>query len=114
MNKNVVNEAWISREKINNGKICIKQPNGLRGIFSTIVDCPIYINLTKEDYIKIKLAQAKAEIEKDADEFFAEDYNDYTIEDVKDYFHPANMTRKEFNEVIKKITDKNNPKMEML
>lgn len=96
------------------GRFVFKQPNGLRGIFSTVVDCPTYINLTKKDYIKIKLAQAKREIERDAEIFFAEGYDDYDIEDVKRYFVPNNMTKKGFNKVLKKMKDTNNPKMEEL
>ena len=96
------------------GRFVFKQPNGLRGIFSTVVDCPTYINLTKKDYIKIKLTQAKKEIEMEADKFFAEDYDDYNIEDVKRYFSPYNMTKKEFDEVLKKIKDTDNHQMEEL
>lgn len=96
------------------GRFVFKQPNGLRGIFSTIVDCPIYINLTKEDYIKIRLAEAKEEIERCADKIFAEGYDDHDIEDVKRNFVPNNMTIEELNDVFKKIKDTNNPKMEVL
>ena len=62
------------------GRIFYKQPNGLMTIFSTIVDAPIYYNVSKEDYIKIKLEEYKEQLEKDAKEIF-DDEDPYYVED---------------------------------
>ena len=41
------------------GAFISKQPNGLYCRFSTVVDCPTHWNMTKEQYIEMKMAQAK-------------------------------------------------------
>ena len=40
-----------------------KQPNGLYCRFSTVVDCPTAWNMTREDYINIKMQEAKEDAE---------------------------------------------------
>jgi len=62
------------------GRIFYKQPNGLMTIFSTISDSPIYWNVNKEDYIKIKLEEYKEQLEKDAKEIF-DDEDSYYVKD---------------------------------
>jgi len=65
------------------GRIFYKQPNGLMTIFSTISDSPIYWNVSKEDYIKIKLEEYKEELERDAKEIF-DDEDPYYVKDFED------------------------------
>lgn len=36
-----------------------KQPNGLYCRFSTVTDCPTAWNMTREDYINMKMQEAK-------------------------------------------------------
>ena len=36
-----------------------KQPNGLYCRFSTVTDCPTSWNMTREDYIDMKIQEAK-------------------------------------------------------
>lgn len=45
------------------GAFITKQPNGLYCRFSTVVDCPTHINMTKEDYINICMERAREEAE---------------------------------------------------
>lgn len=45
-----------------------KQPNGLYCRFSTVVDCPTAWNMTREDYINMKMQEAK----EDAEDVFLE------------------------------------------
>ena len=40
-----------------------KQPNGLYCRFSTVTDCPTAWNMTREDYINMKMQEAKEEAE---------------------------------------------------
>lgn len=56
------------------GRVLIKQPNGKYLLWSSIVDGPIKINMTKEEYIEFK----KQEAEEDAIdtlEHYSRDYN---------------------------------------
>lgn len=41
------------------GRALIKQPNGKYMLWSSIVDGPIKINMTEEDYINFKMEEAK-------------------------------------------------------
>jgi len=65
------------------GRIFYKQPNGLMTIFSTNSDRPIYWNVNKEDYIKIKLEEYKEDLERDAKEIF-DDEDPYYVKDFED------------------------------
>lgn len=40
-----------------------KQPNGLYCRFSTVTDCPTTWNMTREDYINMKMQEAKEDAE---------------------------------------------------
>ena len=40
-----------------------KQPNGLYCRFSTVTDCPTAWNMTREDYINMKMQEAKEDAE---------------------------------------------------
>lgn len=68
-----------------------KQPNGLYCRFSSVVDCPTHWNMTREDYINMKMQEAKEE---------AEDVLDNCLkpfELVLESFRNDNMTDEEFN-----------------
>ena len=65
------------------GRTFYKQPNGLMTIFSSIVDAPIYYNVSKEDYIKIMLEEYKKQLEKDAKEIF-DDEDPYYVRDFEE------------------------------
>ncbi len=78
-------------------RLLVKQPNGLYTIFSTIVDCPIYWNLTEEDYINLR-KEWEAE---SAKESLAKCR--YDISMVKDNFIPNNMTKQEFNKYLQEV-----------
>ena len=43
------------------GAFIAKQPNGLYCRFSTVVDCPTNWNMTKEQYIEMKMIEAEIE-----------------------------------------------------
>lgn len=75
------------------GSFIVQQPNGLYARFSTVVDCVTDYNMTKDDYISLKMEEAKNEAE-------------YTLEHhlkpygwIDKYFAPNNMTVKEFEEI---------------
>jgi len=68
------------------GRIFYKQPNGLMTIFSTICDSPIYWNVSKEDYIKIKLEEYKEQLEQDAKEIF-DDEDPYYVKDFEEMYN---------------------------
>jgi hypothetical protein len=76
-----------------------KQPNGLYCRFSTIVDCPTDWNMTEDDYIELckeKAADEAKDILKNHLKPFSE---------VKEHFLPNNMSRREFNKLLKEMGD---------
>lgn len=73
-----------------------KQPNGLYGRFSTVVDCPTHYNRTKEELI----AEYVKKYEEDLTEYF-ESKNMMTYEEMKSYFVDNNMTKEEWKELQK-------------
>ena len=87
------------------GVIFYKQPNGLMTIFSTNSDCPIYSNVNKEDYIKIKLEEYKEELERDAKEIF-DDEDPYYVKDFEEMKEEViyNIKSKEaFTDYLKRV-----------
>ena len=74
------------------GAFITKQPNGLYCRFSTVVDCPTHINMTKEDYINICMERAREEAEEVLENYIK------PFELIEEYFHPNNMSKKEFKE----------------
>ena len=53
-------KAIVSNLKENNmAGFVSKQPNGLYCRFSTVTDCPTAWNMTREDYINMKMQEAK-------------------------------------------------------
>ena len=55
-------------------RVLIRQPNGKYLLWSSIVDGPIKINMTKEEYIEFKKQQAEADAI-DTLENYSKDYN---------------------------------------
>lgn len=81
------------------GAFIAKQPNGLYCRFSTVVDCPTDWNMTEEDYIELCAEKAREEAR-------------YTLQNhlrpfewVEEYFCPNNMTKEEFEAVIRDMND---------
>lgn len=77
------------------GSFIVKQPNGLYCRFSTVVDCPTHYNLTKEEYLDFRAEQAREEAEN------VLKHHLYPFEEIKERFIPSNMSKKEFEELIK-------------
>lgn len=71
-----------------------KQPNGLYCRFSTVMDCPTSWNMTREDYINMKIQEAKEDAEDVLDNYLK------PFDMVVDMYYPNNMTKKEFNEFL--------------
>ncbi len=65
------------------GRMFYKQPNGLITIFSTNSDRPVYWDVNKEDYINLKLEEAREQIEQDAKEIF-DDEDPYYVKDFEE------------------------------
>lgn len=74
-----------------------KQPNGLYCRFSSVVDCPTHWNMTREDYINMKMQEAKEEAEDVLDNHLK------PFELVLESFRNDNMTNKEFNKFKKDV-----------
>ena len=77
-------------------RFLVKQPNGRYCVFSTIMNCPIYVNLTREDYINLCKTRAEKEAEialQQVDEQ-PQEYNKF--ENIGTYFTPENMSINEF------------------
>ena len=73
------------------GRIFYKQPIGLMTIFSTNSDRPIYWNVNKEDYIKLKLEEYKEQLEQDAKEIF-DDEDPYYVKDFNEKIQETKVT----------------------
>ena len=88
------------------GMIC-KQPNGKYCRFSSIVDAPTHINMTEENYMEVCAERAKAEA-KDTIENYLYPFDEMLKRcRVKDTDECGNMTRDEFEEIIKACNDPN-------
>ena len=77
------------------GAFFFKQPNGLYGRFSTVVDCPTHCNCTKEELIDEYVQVYREELERDFDKRCHE------YSDIDKYFYPNNITKKKFKELKK-------------
>ena len=72
-----------------------KQPNGLYCRFSTVTDCPTAWNMTREDYINMKMQEAK----EDAEDVFLE--TAFIIVDVAVLIYGTlERSNREYNNVI--------------
>lgn len=81
------------------GAFLAKQPNGKYCRFSSVVDCPTHINMTREDYINMCMERAREEAEDVLENYLK------PFEWVEESFHPNNMTEKEFQEVLNSMSD---------
>ena len=71
-----------------------KQPNGLYCRFSSVMDCPTAWNMTREDYINMKMQEAKEDAEDVLDNYLK------PFDMVMDMYYPNNMTKEEFDKFL--------------
>ena len=71
-----------------------KQPNGLYCRFSTVTDCPMAWDMTREDYINMTMQEAKEDAEDVLDNYLK------PFDMVIDMYYPNNMTKEEFNKFL--------------
>lgn len=81
------------------GAFVAKQPNGLYCRFSTVVDCPTHWNMTEEDYIEICAEKAREEARSVLEKYLR------PFDWVEEYFYPNNMTKEEFEAVLRDMND---------
>lgn len=79
------------------GRFISRQPNGKLCIFSSVVDCPTAWDLTDDEYIELRMEEAR----KKALETLTSDLKDFN--EVIGYFLPNNMTQKQFNGILYKM-----------
>lgn len=72
--------------------IC-RQPNGLLCRFSTVVDTVTDYNMTDEEYIQMKMEQAK----KEAEDILKNHLRPFN--EIDEYFIPNNMSKEEFERI---------------
>lgn len=85
------------------GAYYFKQPNGLYGRFSSVVDAPTHYNFTKEDLIEEILQEEREELSRRIDR----DAEKYDFEDVlKDSFNLPKDELNKFKEVCNIPPDK--------
>lgn len=75
-----------------------KQLNGLYCRFSTVIDTLTDWNMTKKEYVQMCMEKAKQEALDTLENHLQ------PFEMVKERFVPNNMTRKEFNNIMKDIS----------
>lgn len=86
------------------GAFIFKQPNGRYGRFSTVVDCPTHINMTRDDYVKLIMERngfIRQKAEEEADDILK--HYLYPYKDCIDSFVDNNMTKEEFAELRVKM-----------
>lgn len=74
-----------------------KQPNGLYCRYSNVVETITHYNMTKEEYIQIKMEEAK----KNAEEVLKDYLHPYEM--IKERITTFNETEKSINELIKRM-----------
>lgn len=80
-----------------------RQPNGLYCRFSTIVDCPTHINMTREDYLNnVTGTVASREEGVKILERYLQPFSE-----VEKKFIPNNMTERAFDVLLRKVSDDN-------
>lgn len=72
--------------------IC-RQPNGLLCRFSTVVDTVTDYNMTDEEYIQMKMEQAK----KEAEDILKNHLRPF--KEIDEHFVPNNMSKEEFERI---------------
>lgn len=87
------------------GAFWFKQPNGLYGRFSTVVDCPTHWNYTKEEMIEDLKGKdwTDLEIEQLFNDKFPTNWI-HSFEEMKKHFIDNNMTNEEFEDFIKEVS----------
>lgn len=81
------------------GAFVAEQPNGLYCRFSTIVDCPTHINLTREEYISNVTGTIR---DREDGEDILENYTQPFSEVIR-RFLPNNMTENEFDILVEEM-----------
>lgn len=82
------------------GAFIAKQPNGLYCRFSSVVDCPTHWNMTREDYLNNVTGTVRNRGE---GELILRDHLK-NFSEVLERFVPNNMTQKEFDLLVKKVS----------
>lgn len=77
----------------------VRQPNGKLCRFSSVCDCPSDWNMTDKEYIEMRIKKAQKEAEEDLKELRT------PFSMVKDNFLPNNMSKNQFNRVLKSMSD---------
>lgn len=81
------------------GSFICRQPNGLLCRFSTVTDTVTHYNMTDEEYIQMKMEEAKKEAQKVIDNYLK------PFELIDDYFIPNNMTEEDFEQLKIKMKE---------
>lgn len=74
-----------------------KQPNGLYCRFSSVTDCPTAWNMTREDYINMKMQEAKEDAEDVLDNYLK------PFDMVVDMYYPNNMKKRNLISSLKRL-----------
>ena len=85
------------------GAFIAKQPNGLYCRFSTVVDCPTDWNMTAEEFIELYVEMAVERAREEAKRTLM--YHVRPFEWVKEHFVPINMSKSEFEECLKEMSE---------
>ncbi|WP_312497144.1 hypothetical protein [Anaerosporobacter sp.] len=78
-----------------------RQTNGLLCRHSSVTDSITDYNMTEEDYINVCIERAKERAEEEAKEVLKNYVRDMRM--VKDYFKPNNMSKQQFEEILKEM-----------
>lgn len=93
------------------GAFIVKQPNGRYCRFSTTVDCPTHINMTRDDYIELCVRNAAERAKKEAIEVLDKHLYDFSC--VDEYFRPINMSKNMFKHIKHQMTLEDNDQLQM-
>lgn len=83
------------------GALIAKQPNGRYCRFSSVVDCPTHINMTREDYLSNFTGTTKGR--EDAEDTLTNYLKPF--HEVIKWYTTLNMSEKEFVEALKEMCD---------
>ena len=81
------------------GSFICRQPNGLLCRFSTVIDTVTHYNMTDEEYIQMKMEQAREDAEDVIKNYLK------PFEWIDQYFVDNNMTEEEFNQIKTKMCE---------
>lgn len=82
------------------GSFICRQPNGKICRFSTTVDTITNYNMTEEEYIEMRAEQAREDAKKTLKHYL----KPYSW--IDEFFMPHNMTVEEFNDIKRKMEEK--------